>query len=215
MGHDLDREVRRGLIYALEGRLAPHYERHLVQDCHYRTPQVLAEALAGVAPVRGQWLDLGAGPGLVGKAIVDRALALEFVAIDISETMLALIDCPAYVSRCVADCTGRLPFPDGSFDGAVAAGLLEHIVSPGRVFAEVARLLRPRTHFVFSFPPNWSGRTELLDAEQGLLSHDADSIRQCLDACGLRIAFEGDYPAYVNGSKGWLTHRLVVSHCAS
>jgi len=209
---DLSEAVRRGLAYALDGRLAPHYERHLVHDCRYSTPQVLADALAGLAPPGGRFLDLGAGSGLVGEAAVDRGLALQFVAIDLSEAMLTLIDCTAYIDRRQADCTLALPYPDAWFDGAVAAGLLEHVPDPARVFASVARAIRPGAPFLFTYPPNRFGRTELIDTEQGLLSHDVDATSESLETCGLCIAGEREYPAYLNGAKGWLTHRLVVCH---
>src|SRR5436190_12333228 len=69
MREALDTAVRRGLAYALEPRLAPHYERHLVEECHYRTHEILASELAALAPRPGLFVDMGAGSGLVGKAI--------------------------------------------------------------------------------------------------------------------------------------------------
>src|SRR5260221_7721360 len=135
--------VRRGLAYALEARLAPFYERHLVEECHYRTHEVLAGELARLAATAGLFVDIGAGSGLVGRALVARGLALDLVAVDISRAMLELIDLPAYVDKHVADCTKVLSFAAASFDGALAAGLLEHIADPPAFFGEVARIVRP------------------------------------------------------------------------
>src|SRR3954467_14399880 len=69
--------VERGLAYALEARLAVHYERHLVEECHYRTHEILALELATLAPPPGRFVDMGAGTGLVGKAVASRGLGLD------------------------------------------------------------------------------------------------------------------------------------------
>lgn len=202
--------VRRGLAYALEPRLAPHYERHLVEACQYRTHELLAGELAAQGAPPGLFVDLGAGTGLVGKAIVARGLAQDLVAVDISRAMLDLIDVPAYVARHVADCT-LTPFADASFDGALAGGLLEHIVEPSILFVEVARIVKPRGLFLFSFSPNDAGETELFDAEQGLVSHDAERIGRNLSEAGMKVLKEIDYPAYLNGSRGAALQRVVIA----
>jgi SAM-dependent methyltransferase len=54
-----------------------------------------------------------------------------------------------------------LPFPDGSFDGVVSVGVLEHVRETGgseaRSLAEIARVLRPGGVFVcYHFPNRWS-----------------------------------------------------------
>jgi SAM-dependent methyltransferase len=186
-----------GLAYALDGRLAALYERHMVGECGYRTPDMVADELG-----KGRWLELGAGTGLVGKAARARGIAIELVAVDISEPMLALLDCPLYVAQHVADATRVLPFDDASFDGALAAGLLEHVPDPAPLFRETARVLRSEGELVFTYPP----RADLGDE---LVTHEASAIRAALAESGLSLAKEIDYPAYLNGSKGWVTHRLV------
>jgi predicted TPR repeat methyltransferase len=206
--------VGRGLAYALEARLAVHYERHLVQECRYRTHEVLANELAALEPPRGVFVDMGAGTGLVGEAISARNLPLELVAVDISTAMLQLIDSPSYVAKHVADCAVT-PLGDASFDGALAAGLLEHIIDPSALFLEVARIVKPGGLFLFSFAPNHAGTAELFDAEQGLVSHDSERIRKSLGEAGLRVTKEVDYPAYLNGSKSLVTQRMVIACCSA
>lgn len=44
-----------------------------------------------------------------------------------------------------------LPFPDGSFDGAMCAVSVQYLTRPLEVFAEVARVLKPGAPFVVSF----------------------------------------------------------------
>ena len=221
---DVRTAVRKGLDYALEARLAPHYERHLVDECGYRTPDEIAAALAecgSIAPTGGAatlrarnetplWLDIGAGTGLVGKAFDRHGLAVELVALDLSPAMLGLIDCPRYVGRTCADAAGVLPFADESFDGVLAAGLLEHVLDPEPLFRNAARVLRRGGGFAFTFPPNDHGRTELLGTDEGLVSHDPAAIRASLFSLGLSVTRELDYPAYAIGSRGWVTHHLVL-----
>jgi predicted TPR repeat methyltransferase len=192
-----------GLAYALDGRLAALYERHMVDECGYRTPDMVADELAAAArDVGPRWVELGAGTGLVGKAARARGISIELVAVDISESMLALIDCPLYVARHVADATSALPFEDASFDGAVAAGLLEHVPDPEPLLRNVARVLQGG-ELVFSYPPRAASLGD------DLVSHEPSAIREKLAACGFLPTKEIDYPAYLNGSKGWVTHRLV------
>jgi SAM-dependent methyltransferase len=44
---------------------------------------------------------------------------------------------------------GQLPFPDGSFDAAVACLVFEHVADADTAIAEVARVLAPRGRFLF------------------------------------------------------------------
>lgn len=46
----------------------------------------------------------------------------------------------------------HLPFASRSFDMVVSVWVMEHLAAPERVFAEVARVLRPGGHFVFLTP---------------------------------------------------------------
>lgn len=46
----------------------------------------------------------------------------------------------------------HLPFPDGSFDMVVSVWVLEHLEAPENVFAELARVMKPRGHFIFLTP---------------------------------------------------------------
>ena len=45
-----------------------------------------------------------------------------------------------------------LPFADASFDMVVSVWVLEHVPAPERVFAEVARVMKPGGHFIFLTP---------------------------------------------------------------
>lgn len=201
-----DRDPERGLAYADDERLAVFYERHLVGDCAYRAPWIVAEDVDRCAVPGERWLDLGAGTGLVGKALEERGAKLELVAVDASAAMLDLIPPLLYAARVRGDCRERLPFEDGTFDGAFACGLFEHIAESLAVFRELARLLKPEAHLVFTFPP----RDVAVAAQVPLLlSHREGELRRDLEAAGFRWQAARDIRAYRSGDEGWVTYRLV------
>jgi SAM-dependent methyltransferase len=197
------------LAYADDERLAVFYERHLVGDCDYRAPSHVAEIVELSARPGERWLDLGAGTGLVGQAIEERGRNLELTAVDRSVAMLDLIRSSLYVARVRGDCRERLPFDDDAFDGAVACGLFEHIEAPLPVWRELARLLKPRAHLVFTFPPANLLQRDPLGQAPVLLSHDPDDVRRELEACGFEWQSDRDILAYRDGRNGWVTYRLV------
>jgi SAM-dependent methyltransferase len=49
----------------------------------------------------------------------------------------------------------RLPFDEASFDGVVCALSVEYLIEPFKIFAEVARVLKPGGRFVVSFSNRW------------------------------------------------------------
>jgi len=208
--HPRAADLEEGLAYAMHARLAAHYERHLVDECGYRSHEMIAETALSLGPRDGLWLDFGAGSGLVGRALAAHSTAIQLIAIDRSRAMLDLIDLPIYVSRLEADCNDVLALHEQSFDGALAAGLLEHLPDPEPLFRNVAGLLCQGGHFLFTYPPNQSGGTAMADDMQALVSHDVSALGRQLARCGFTITSEREYPAYRNGARGWMVHRLAA-----
>jgi ubiquinone/menaquinone biosynthesis C-methylase UbiE len=93
----------------------------------------------------GILLDAGCGPGmLIERVLQARDGSFRIVGLDISAGMLA--ECRARVGHCrdVALTQGRiedLPFPDESFDVALAMGVLEYTIVQ-RSLSELARITR-------------------------------------------------------------------------
>lgn len=93
----------------------------------------------------GSLLDAGCGPGmLIERVLQARDGSFRIVGLDISAGMLA--ECRARVGPCrdVALTQGRiedLPFPDESFDVALAMGVLEYTIAR-RSLSELARVTR-------------------------------------------------------------------------
>ena len=114
-------------------------------DAEY-TEQIIplaAEHLAGAMQV----LDVGTGEGQLARVAADAGARV--VGIDPSRAQLAVArqraGGPAYLrAEAVA-----LPFPDGTFDAAVACLVFEHIEGVDAAIAEVGRVLRAGGRFLF------------------------------------------------------------------
>lgn len=86
-------------------------------------------------------LEVGGGQGeLAQRMQTDLGAAVTFV--DQSERMVRLARSRGIVDAHVGD-VQHLPFPDGSFDTAVAAWMLYHVSDLDRGLAELARVLEP------------------------------------------------------------------------
>jgi len=61
-----------------------------------------------------------------------------------ADPRLVLVETDVYVGgRVAVACDAhRLPFPDGAFDGVIVQAVLEHVLSPADVVAEIHRVLR-------------------------------------------------------------------------
>ncbi len=113
----------------------PEYEEQIL-------PMAAAE-LTG----RRRVLDIGCGEGQLSRLAARQGAR----AVGIDPTWAQLVVArdraggPAYAAASAA----RLPFPDASFDAAVACLVFEHIAAAGDAIGEVARVLQPGGRFVF------------------------------------------------------------------
>jgi erythromycin 3''-O-methyltransferase len=105
----------------------------------------LVEALARELPAGGDVLDVGNGLAAQDPVIAEVAAPRRLVAVNITRSQLVagrerLIEAGA--AGVNADAT-RLPFADGSFDGAISVEAAFHFPSRARFFSEAFRVLRP------------------------------------------------------------------------
>src|SRR5579863_7419407 len=97
----------------------------------------------------GRVLDVGTGTALIPIELCGRDPRVEVDAIDLASHMLALAE--RNVARAKLGLRIRLartdakatPWADGSFDAVMSNSIVHHIPDPGRVLAEVWRLVRP------------------------------------------------------------------------
>jgi demethylmenaquinone methyltransferase/2-methoxy-6-polyprenyl-1,4-benzoquinol methylase len=131
-------------VQAMFGRIVPRYDRlnrlmSLGMDAGWRR-----QAAAAAAPSGQRVLDIGAGTGDLGSALVDQG-ATAVVGADLTPSMLraAARRCPSSVRQwCVADAL-RLPFADESFEVVANAFLLRNLADLTAGLGEMARVLRP------------------------------------------------------------------------
>ena len=161
-------------IIRYQGALG-RYFRHQEQDL----------VLAGLQIKGKRVLDLGCGAGRLAEVLV-KMNARAVLACDLSYAMVEAAcshRAPDRVFHFV--CDGRkLPLPNRSIDVAFALGTLEATKDIVPFASEIHRVLCPSGTFVFTvWNRNRWYRLGLLDGRRGgSLDHDADELRQVLEA---------------------------------
>jgi SAM-dependent methyltransferase len=113
-------------------------------------PVPIEDHAADRGPARGRRiLDVGCGTGAMAVEAVTRWPHVEIDATDVSAGMLAVagrtVDAagpPGERIRLTQAAADRLPFPDGTFDVALAAFVLQLVPSRPRALREMRRVLR-------------------------------------------------------------------------
>jgi SAM-dependent methyltransferase len=124
---------------------------HQAESFAHSRGMSLAETLGVVVdlvPVdpEARWVDLACGPGLVARAMAPRVASVR--GFDLTPAMVEKARSEAEAAEVenvdfeVGDATA-LDLPDGSFDGAITRFSFHHIPAPGRVLAEMRRVVRP------------------------------------------------------------------------
>lgn len=101
----------------------------------------------------GRVLDIGAGPGVFTRQLLDRGASCWVV--DLSPLMVATarrqFAGEASAMFIVGD-IDRLPFADGSFDVALCVGVLQYLPSLDLALRELARVVAPGGKIILTFP---------------------------------------------------------------
>jgi SAM-dependent methyltransferase len=161
---------------------------------------------AGVAPSATAVLDIGCSTGtnlrMLRKAGFERVLGL-----DANPDAVRSCSAKGLGPICQADVCA-MPFPDGSFDLAIASDVIEHIDDDAVALREIARVLRPGSLLLLTVPAFSS-----LWGLQDRVSHHRRRyrlapLRSQLEAIGLRPLrmFYFNYLLFV---PIWLGRRLI------
>lgn len=100
-----------------------------------------------------KWLEVACGPGAISRALAPRVGHVH--GVDLTPAMVTKATEEAQreglgnVEFSVGDATA-LDLPEARFDGAVTRFSLHHIPAPGRVVAEMARVVRPGGRVIVS-----------------------------------------------------------------
>jgi ArsR family transcriptional regulator len=175
-----------------------------LRQTYYRDG-IAEQVLARAAP--GKLLDVGCGPGfLLVKALADPRFP-KVTGVDFSNSMLTLLrarfENGHKLHLRLADAR-RLPFPDASFDSAVANMTLHHLAEPWTGLAEMARVTKPGGRVVFAdlLPHGYEYfKDEMADAWLGF---SGDEVRRWMSEAGLgqvQVEDAGGFTAtIVNGT---------------
>ena len=150
-----------------------------------------AVTLASLIPRGALVLDVGCGNGIpITRAILSSGHRV--VGLDSSSAMLAGFrrNCPEVgaVQALVQSC----PFREGTFDAAVAWGVIFHLKPDDviRAFANISRVIKTEAPFLFT-----SGDVDDFDGKDGVMndvtfryfSHSIDNYRRVLDESGFAL----------------------------
>jgi SAM-dependent methyltransferase len=118
-------------------------------------------------------LDVGCRYGALTRAYLP---GNEIVGVDVDRDALAEA-AKLGIETVWADAGEPLPFDDASFDAVAAGEVLEHVASPGRLVAEIARVLRPDGVFVGSVPNVYRLKNRLLFLAGRPIDHDPTHLQ--------------------------------------
>jgi ubiquinone/menaquinone biosynthesis C-methylase UbiE len=174
-------------------------------------------------------LDCGCGPGSITVGLAEIVSRGNVVGVDIEPRQIDAARAAA-IERGLANVrfdqasVYELPYPDASFDVAVAHFLIEHVSEPVQALREIHRVLRPGGiaaikdpyYPAFAFRPQLPANQRYEELAAKVRAHNGASDKYAADlrACLLEAGFERtDATAGIltvaNGALGASTFRLI------
>ncbi|MGK5740717.1 class I SAM-dependent methyltransferase [Micromonospora sp. URMC 103] len=124
------------------------YARSYARLCAYPAPMLLDAAGARSG---ARLVDVGTGPGTVGALAAARGATV--TAVDAEASMITAARVARPDGRFVRAALPDLPFPDATFDAAVANFVINHVGDPRAAMAQLARVVRPGGHVAVTVWP--------------------------------------------------------------
>jgi SAM-dependent methyltransferase len=160
---------------------------------------------------RGLFVDIGCGDGsdlvLFRDLFTSRVNGWRFLGIEGHPAMLKICQLKKYYYRLddidfiSSNLTQALPFQDGEADIVYCSEVLEHIVEPASLLAEVKRMLKPGGHFLLTTPngPNIFQRSYWSSSRRMQLNARAkDEVSRVIAADGETIEIYGHVSVHTN-----------------
>lgn len=169
-------------------------------------------------------LEIGCGEGAVLAELSRRGFASELFGCELSESGVKVTlgrNIPGLKECKVAD-GSDLPYPDGSFDFAILAHVVEHVEDPRAVLKEAARVAR---HVYVEVPLElrWRMRRNYADGIPGHVNfYSARSIRLLVQTSDLRVVRqEVTHPSWdtyryqygIRGKIGYVVKTALLKIC--
>lgn len=166
---------------------------HGVEDYWWYTArsEMLQASLARYAAGSHRVLDIGSADGPSADWV--RVSARHVASLDIDPRGLGATG--------VCGSAMALPFPDGSFDVITAFDVIEHCEPESTALAEVARVLRPRGHFLMAVPAYQWAWSDHDIANGHHRRYTKARARAAVESAGLRVeratyAFAAVFPIF-------------------
>ena len=142
--HDLD-ELRTEY-----DRIAPAYDRTLIDGMGYRSPPAVAAVAQRFIPADATILDAGAGTGLLGVALKEAGFT-RIDGMDLSPAMLAMAARKGIYGDLREGRLGdALDYGTGAFDAVASSGVLTTGHAPATSLDELVRITRSGGHVIFT-----------------------------------------------------------------
>lgn len=180
-------------------------------------PPVMARRALVVPEASGDVLELGAGGG-ANLGLYDRSRVAAVVGLDPSDGLIALAGerqaaAGADFFRIEKGVGEEMPFPAASFDTVVSTFTLCSVQDPGRVLAEVRRVMKPGGRLLFlehglspdAGPQRWQHRLEPLWKRMAGGCHLTRPMTAGIEAAGFAVPRR--HGAYMENSPrfaGWV-----------
>jgi predicted TPR repeat methyltransferase len=207
---DPNNSIAKHLLAAAEGTMSQEHAReyaiksfdtfarsfddHLLKTLNYRSPETLMADIAELRPradALSDVLDLGCGTGLMGEVLARHFQVSHLVGIDLSQNMLDVaVDKNLYQELIHGDLVPTMSARSDEFDLIVSADVFIYVGEVSEVFAQVARLLKPRGLFAFTIEISIEKDVEL--APTGRYRHNKSYLHQLSAEYGMRLIREAD-----------------------
>lgn len=143
---------RRGEIEKSHADDPLDYYYHPLTGWVYRRRLAMGLALLGEGPF-GRLLEIGFGSGILLPELARRAAEVHGVDLhERGEPVERMLRARGIAATLRRGDISALPYPDGTFQGAICLSVLEHLTELDRACAEVRRVLAPGGRAVFGFP---------------------------------------------------------------
>ncbi len=168
--------------------------------------------IANRIPFGARVLEVGCGPGILGKLLVDKGVGV--VGVDFSPVALDRAGEKGVDPVLCDPDSSPLPFEDGEFSFAASNSSLEHLFDPTAVLKEISRVLRPGGVFLWMVPNigHWRFRLWLLSGTFPVVQNSATDplhIRMFTARDAARMLRQaGFHVRGVSGSAGTWVPRL-------
>jgi predicted TPR repeat methyltransferase len=164
-------------------RIAGIYDHDLAGPDDYLSPGAVAAICARLLRREATILDVGAGTGLLGAALLERGFG-SLDALDLSPAMLAEAERKGvYRSLVEARLGERLPYNRATYDAVVSSGVLTTGHAPASSLDELVRITRSGGHVVFTLrsdetPPGYEATiAALTEASRWELAERGDEFQ--------------------------------------